>query len=113
MPDELTKKFYRIRDVSELLGLPQSTLRFWEKEFTELKPRRNGGGTRYYTPADIEQLRIIKFLVKEKGLTLDGAREHLRHNRADLERKHIVLGRLREIRSRISDLLAALDQRQR
>ena len=42
--EQLTKKFYRIGDVSELLGLPQSTIRFWEKEFSELRPRRNGGG---------------------------------------------------------------------
>ena len=74
--EQLTKKFYRIGDVSELLGLPQSTIRFWEKEFSELRPRRNGGGTRMYTPSDIEQLRIIKFLIKDKGLTLEGAREH-------------------------------------
>lgn len=113
MSDELTKKFYRISDVSELLNLPQSTIRFWEKEFSELRPRRSGGGTRYYTPNDIEILKIIRFLIKDKRLTIEGAREHLRRNRADMERKHLVVERLQSIRSRLTDLLDALDQRQR
>ena len=111
--EQLTKKFYRIGDVSELLGLTQSTIRFWEKEFSELRPRRNGGGTRMYTPSDIEQLRIIKFLIKDKGLTLEGAREHLRRNRRDLDRKHEVVRRLKDIRRQLTAMLEALDQRQR
>lgn len=111
--EELTKKFYKIGDVAELLQLPQSTIRFWEKEFSELRPRRNSGGTRQYTPADIEQLRIIRFLIRDKGLTIDGAREHLRRNRRDLERKHEVVKRLKDIRRRLTDLLDALDNRQR
>ncbi len=110
---ELTKKYYRIGDVAEILGLPQSTIRFWEREFTELRPKRNAGGTRMYTPSDIEQLRIIRFLIKDKGLTLDGAREHLRRNRRDLDRKHEVVRRLKDIRRRLTDMLDALDQRQR
>ena len=111
--DELTKKFYRIGDVSQILNLPQSTIRFWEKEFSELRPRRNSGGTRMYTPHDIEQLRIIRFLIKEKGSTLDGAREDLRRNRADLKRKHEVIKRLQAMRRRLTVLHEALDQRQR
>ncbi len=111
MADDLTKKYYRIGDVAEILDLPQSTIRFWEKEFSELRPRRNAGGTRMYTPNDIEQLRIIRFLIKDKGLTLDGAREHLRRNRRDLDRKHEVINRLKAIRRELTDLLEALDQR--
>lgn len=111
--DVLTKKFYRMGDVSEILGLPASTIRFWEKEFPHLRPKRNGGNLRLYTPNDIERLKIIKFLIKEKGLTIEGAREHIRRNRADLERKHEVIGRLREVRKRLTDLLEALDQRQK
>ncbi len=110
---ELKKKYYRLGDVAEILGLPQSTIRFWEREFTELRPKRNAGGTRMYTPSDIEQLRIIRFLIKDKGLTLDGAREHLRRNRRDLDRKHEVVRRLKDIRRRLTDMLDALDQRQR
>lgn len=113
MEQELTKRYYRIGDVAEILDLPQSTIRFWEKTFSEVSPRRNPGGTRMYTPSDVEQLRIIKFLIREKGLTIEGAREHLRRNRRDLERKHQVIGRLRVVRRRLTDLLDALDARQR
>ena len=52
--DNLNKKYYKISEVAELLGLPASTLRFWEKQFTVIRPKRNNHGTRFYTPADIE-----------------------------------------------------------
>lgn len=113
MEQELTKRYYRIGDVAEILDLPQSTIRFWEKTFSEVSPRRNPGGTRMFTPADVEQLRIIKFLIREKGLTIEGAREHLRRNRRDLERKHQVIERLRGVRRQLTGLLDALDARQR
>ena len=113
MKEEYTKKFYRIGDVALITGLPQSTIRFWEKEFSELRPKRNAGVTRYYTPGDIEQLNIIKFLIRDKGLTLEGAREHLRRNRRDLDRKHQIVQRLRTIRKALTEMLEALDQRQR
>ncbi|MDE6436764.1 MAG: MerR family transcriptional regulator [Muribaculaceae bacterium] len=111
--DSLDKKFYRIGDVAEMLELPQPTLRFWEKEFSELRPRRNAGGTRLYTPNDVEIVRLIKFLVKDKGLTLDGAREHLRRNRRNLDRTHRAITRLQEIRARLVALGEALDKRQK
>ena len=111
--NSLDKKFYRIGDVAEMLELPQPTLRFWEKEFSELRPRRNAGGTRLYTPNDVEMVRLIKFLVKDKGLTLDGAREHLRRNRRNLDRTHRAITRLQEIRARLVALGEALDKRQK
>ncbi|MBD5219049.1 MAG: MerR family transcriptional regulator [Bacteroidales bacterium] len=111
--DSLDKKFYRIGDVAEMLELSQPTLRFWEKEFSELRPRRNAGGTRLYTPNDVEIVRLIKFLVKDKGLTLDGAREHLRRNRRNLDRTHRAITRLQEIRARLVALGEALDKRQK
>lgn len=113
MHDTLDKKYYRIGDVAELLQLPQSTIRYWEKEFSALRPKRNQGGTRLYTPTDIEQLRIIRFLIKDKGLTIEGAREHLRGNRHDIERKTAVIARLKAVRRRLTDLRDALDARQR
>lgn len=111
MADELTKKYYRIGDVAEMLDLPQSTLRFWEKEFSELRPRRSGGGTRLYTPNDIDILKVIRFLIKDKCLTLDGAREHLRKNRHAVDKRHEVIQRLQSIRDSLADILSALDAR--
>ncbi len=111
MADELTKKYYRIGDVAELLNLPQSTLRFWETQFSELKPGRNKKGTRRYTPNDIDILRVIKFLVKDKGLTIEGAREHMRKNRHAVDKRHEIISRLQDVRRRIAELLEALDER--
>lgn len=68
---DLDKKFYKIGEVADILEIPQSTLRFWEKKFTLIKPRRNAGGTRFYTPDDVEKIRMIYFLVRDKGLRLD------------------------------------------
>lgn len=113
MADELSKKYYRIGDVAELLNLPQSTLRFWESEFSELRPKRTKKGTRLYTPNDIDILRVIRFLVKDKGLTLEGAKEHLRKNRHAVDKRHEVISRLKDVRNRLTELIEALDARQR
>ena len=75
--DNLDKRYYRIREVAEILGLPQSTLRFWENQFTIINPRRSSSGIRLYTAADIETIRLISFLVKAKGLKLAAAQEEL------------------------------------
>ena len=111
MSEDFSKLFYRIGDVGELLDLPASTLRYWEKEFSELRPRRNAGGLRIYSANDLELLRLIRFLLYDKGMTIEGAKEHLKHNRADIERKHQVVERLRALRRQISDMLDALGSR--
>ena len=68
--DSLNKKYYKISEVAELLQIPASTLRFWEKQFTVIHPKRNDKGSRFYTPADIEKIRMVHYLVKEKGYKL-------------------------------------------
>ncbi|MEO0292640.1 MAG: MerR family transcriptional regulator [candidate division WOR-3 bacterium] len=73
----MKKLFYTIKEVSNLLGESESTLRFWEGEFKELKPRRGSGGKRLYSEKDIELLKKIKYLLREKKLSLDGAKKHL------------------------------------
>ncbi len=113
MADRFYKKYYRIGDVSAMLDLPQSTLRYWESEFSELSPKRTTSGLRIYTPADVEMVEIIRFLLYDKGLTLDGAREHLRKNRRDTMRVHEAVKRLRAVRDRLTAVLGALDERQR
>ncbi len=108
--EELNKKFYKISEVAGILGIPASTLRFWESKFTVINPHRNAGGTRFYTPADIEKIRMIHFLVKEKGLKLDAAQEQLRSNASGVSRRHDVVTRLRDVRERLNDLLASLNK---
>ncbi len=105
------KKYYRIREVAEMLNLPASTLRFWESRFTVISPKRNEHGTRFYTPADIEVIRMIYYLVKEKGLRLEAAQEEVRRNRKGVSKKYETIERLRAVRARLSDILVALNTR--
>lgn len=106
--ESLSKQFYKIKDVSEMLGVPQSTLRFWEKEFPDVKPRRSASNVRYYTPSDIETLRIINFLVRQRGLKIEAAREQLRANRSNVSRRLTAIDRLEEIKAELQKLLNAL-----
>lgn len=111
--DSLDKKYYRMADVTALLGIPATTLRFWEREFPSLHPKRNAGGQRLYTPTDIEQLKVIQFLVKDKGMTIEGARQHLRVHRQGVDLNQRAVERLRQVRQTLTDLIEALDARQR
>ena len=78
---KVEKFYFSIGEVAQLFGLNESTLRFWEKEFDEISPRKTKKGTRYYRQEDIEQIRLIYHLVKERGMTLSGARRKLKENR--------------------------------
>ncbi len=111
MPDDniLSKKFYKISEVSEMLHLPITTLRYWEREFSIIRPKRSDGNTRYYTPHDIETVRLVYYLVKEKGLKIDAARAEINRNRNNVSKRVEVIDRLREIRDRLADIKKALD----
>jgi DNA-binding transcriptional MerR regulator len=76
--NEITPVFYSIGQVSRMLNLPESLLRFWEKEFDVLKPAKTAGGKRKYTQSDIETIRLIYRLVKIEGYTLEGAKEKIK-----------------------------------
>ncbi len=110
--NDLNKKFYKISDVAEILNIPASTLRFWEKQFTIIKPRRNAKNIRFYTPQDIETIRKVYFLVKEKGLKLDAAQEQIRKNRSNVDKRFEVVSRLREIREELVKIQESLDKLQ-
>lgn len=70
--------YFNIKEVIDIIGVPASTIRFWEKEFDELQLRKNTKGDRHFTREDILLLRHIKFLLKEEGYTIDGAKQKLR-----------------------------------
>lgn len=109
--EDLTKKYYSIGDVAEILGVRASTLRFWEKKFTIVHPRRSTAGRRYYTPADIEVIGQILYLVKEKGMKLDAAQAALKSNPEGIDTRYRVVSRLRAVRSELAQLLEALNKR--
>lgn len=107
--NDLTKKYYKIGEVAEMLQVPISTLRFWEREFNIIRPKRSDGNTRYYTPNDIENVRLVHYLVKKKGMKIDAARAELNRNRDNVSKRVEVIGRLQEIRDQIMRLKDALD----
>lgn len=111
MKNDISKKYYRIREVAEILDLPQSTLRFWEKEFPESAPVRTPTNQRLYTPEKMETLRLIRFLLKDKGLKTAAAREQLRINRQNVERRLDVISKLQGIRDELSEMLKAFSKR--
>ncbi|MDY6259801.1 MAG: MerR family transcriptional regulator [Bacteroidales bacterium] len=106
--EELTKRFYRIGDVAEILGIPASTLRYWEKEFTIIKPTRSAKNIRLYTPKDIETIKMIYYLVKEKGLKLDAAQAMIRRNREGVSKRFEVVERLKRVRDQLKAFNKAL-----
>ena len=97
--------------MAEILDVPQSTLRFWEKEFPMIKPIRSSHNIRYYRPQDIELLRIIHYLIKDKGLKIEAAREQLRSNKHNVSRRVEIIDRLKSVRSELANLLVALGGR--
>lgn len=109
--EEFDKKYYKIADVAEFIGVPQSTLRFWEKAFPEVSPMRSAKGVRYYTPEDIKTLKIIHFLVKIRGLKIEAAREQLAINKTNVSKRLQIISKLEEVKTDLEGLLAALTKR--
>ena len=108
--EDLTKNYYKIGEVAEILGIPASTLRFWEKEFTIIKPKRNSKNTRFYTPEDVEIIKMVYYLVKEKGLKLDAAQQQIRVNRHNVSQRSAVINRLKSVRNQLQDMLDAINK---
>lgn len=113
MKDSLDKRYYKISEVAAILGLPAPTLRYWEQQFTIIKPRRNDKGTRFYTSEDIEKIRMVHYLVKEKGMRIEKAQEAIRHNHSGVSKRYEAIERLKSVRSQLAALLASIDSGRR
>ena len=98
------KLFYTISEVASHVEVTASTLRFWEKEIPALKPRTNKKGNRQYTQEDIQKIQTIKFLVKDQGHTVQGAKKKLKSNRTGVESQTEVVDKLIDLRSFLVDL---------
>lgn len=93
------KLYYTIGEVSRMFRVNPSLIRFWEKEFTIIHPQKNKKGNRVFTEKDIDSFRLIYNLVKEKGYTIQGARDHLSKHKSEAEINVEVIESLKEIRS--------------
>ncbi len=107
--DELEKKYYKISQVAEILGIPMSTLRYWESQFNIISPKRTEKGTRLYTSSDIERIRMVNYLVKERQFKIEAAQELIKHNHAGVSKQYRAIERLKEIRQELVRLLATID----
>ena len=101
---KIEKLFYSIGEVALLFDVNASLIRFWEKEFDILNPKKNKKGNRLFTPKDIENIKLIYHLVKERGYTLQGARDKLKDNRDEVVNKVELFGSLNQIKGFLLDL---------
>ena len=106
------KLFYSISEVAQMFNVSETLLRFWEKEFTNIKPTKAGRGIRQYTKEDIDEVRRVYHLVKERGMTLEGARKTLRHSAPGIDTKMEVIDRLKSIRDELQAINRELNQQQ-
>jgi DNA-binding transcriptional MerR regulator len=95
---EIEKLYYSIGEVAEMFTVAPSLIRFWESEFDLIKPKKNRKGNRQFTKEDIDNVRTIYHLVKEKGFTLQGAKEMLRNDSQAVKDKMEMLDSLRSVR---------------
>ena len=96
---EISKMYYTMGEVAILFDVNQSLIRFYEKEFDILQPKKNKKGNRYFTPEDIENLKIIFHLIREKGYTLNGAKEYLKNNATGTRDDQKIISALENIKS--------------
>jgi DNA-binding transcriptional MerR regulator len=108
---EIEKLYYSIGEVAAMLDVNASLLRYWEKEFDILSPKKNTKGDRFFTKDDIEKIKLIYHLVREKGYTLDGAKIQLKSKFEEEQKKLRLIEKLKSIRSFMVDLRDELEKK--
>ena len=101
------KRYYGIGEVARAFDVNTSLIRFWEKEFDMIQPKKNAKGNRKFTPQDIKNLHLIYHLVKERGFTLEGAKTHLREERLKTLNNFEIIQKLEKVKA---ELLKIKDQ---
>lgn len=101
---KIEKLYYSIGEVAEILNVPVSTVRFWENEFDILKPRKNKKGNRLFMPEDLKNLRIIHHLLKEKGMTLAGAKKQVSEKWSETDYKYQIRENLLGVRDMLGEI---------
>lgn len=95
------KRYYGIGEVARAFGVNTSLIRFWEKEFDVLQPKKNAKGNRKFTPQDIKNLQLIYHLVKERGFTLDGAKIHLKEEKQKTLSNFEIIQKLERVKAEL------------
>ena len=108
---EIEKLYYSIGEVAVMLDVNTSLLRYWEKEFDILSPRKNLKGDRFFTKEDIEKVKLIYHLVREKGYTLEGAKTQLKGKFEEEQKKLRVIEKLKNVRKFLVELKSELEKK--
>ena len=93
------KQYYKIGEVASAFQVNTSLIRFWEKEFDIIKPKKNAKGNRLFTPKDIANLKLIYNLVKERGFTLEGAKQKIKKNPKSTIHTHEIITKLEAVKA--------------
>ncbi|WP_158840755.1 MerR family transcriptional regulator [Polaribacter sp. L3A8] len=95
------KRYYKIGEVAKAFNVNTSLIRFWEKEFDIIKPKKNAKGNRLFTQEDIKNFKLIFSLVKERGFTLDGAKQKLKQNPESIVHNQDIINRLEGVKAEL------------
>jgi DNA-binding transcriptional MerR regulator len=105
---KVEKLYYSIGEVAEMFNVNTSLIRFWEKEFDMIRPKKNKKGNRLFTQQDIDNFHIIYHLVKEKGMTLKGAQKKMKENKEDTEHNFEIIKSLESIKDMLIEVRETL-----
>jgi DNA-binding transcriptional MerR regulator len=98
------KRYYKIGEVAQAFQVNTSLIRFWEKEFDVLKPKKNAKGNRLFTAEDLKNIKLIYNLVKENGFTLEGAKQKLKKNPVGIFNNHEIISRLEAVKAELQKI---------
>jgi DNA-binding transcriptional MerR regulator len=98
------KRYYGIGEVAKAFNVNTSLIRFWEKEFDVLKPKKNAKGNRKFTTEDIKNLKLIYHLVKERGFKLEGAKTHLKENKQKTLSNFEIINKLEDVKNQLTKI---------
>jgi DNA-binding transcriptional MerR regulator len=102
------KRYYSIGELAKAFDVNASLIRFWDKEFDILKPKKNAKGNRMFTPEDVTNLKLIFHLVKERGFTLEGAKTHLKEGQKKTLDKYEIISKLEAIKMQLNAIKSEL-----
>lgn len=105
---EIERLFYSIGEVAEMFDVKTSLIRYWEKEFDIIRPKKNKKGNRMFTKNDIDNFHLIFYLVKERGMTLKGARKKIKENKDGTEKNFEIIKSLKEIKQLLLEAVDAM-----
>lgn len=108
-PNKELKLYYSISEVAQMFNVSETLLRYWEKEFPNIAPKKAGRGIRQYTKEDIEEIRLVYHLVKERGMTLSGARSVIKRDKGGTNRQIEVIEKLKAIKEELQAINKSLN----